>query len=306
MRVAGLHERGGFVDQNTIIKSVRGHMNKCSSTVRYYLLVGAYGMSIGLLLISVFVLVEYLSPGRRVPGNPYSAWIFGFGIGGLVLLICTMIADAQWSQSNLVIRPDMPFDRHKLLIVSIGSGIFLVASLLMGIFRVGFSVGTFGLLIFVPFTIILWLFLAVRCALGYRDGAKDARLPLLVTTIFICLAALVYWTNSRIEFGFRWRLSRYEKVVRLVERGELRPDSGGYTMLPEDYQWLSDGGEIVVIRRGDLTSVIFFTQLGFPGEYRAIAYRSDDSVPENYNDDRCDGGWRVQADIPKWFVCISD
>jgi hypothetical protein len=47
------------------------------------------------------------------------------------------------------------------LIVSIGSGVLLIASLLTDILRVGFSVGTFGLLILVPFTIILWLFLAV-------------------------------------------------------------------------------------------------------------------------------------------------
>jgi hypothetical protein len=280
-------------------------MRKLSSTVRYYLLLGAYGISIGLLLVAAFVLVEYLSPARRVSGAPYAAWIFGFGIAGLVFLIYTMITDARWSDSNLVARPDMPFARHKLLIVSIGSGIFLIASLLTDTLRVGFSLGTFGLLIFVPFTIILWLFLTIRFVFGYRDGAKSARLPLLVNTIAICLAVLIYWTNSRTEFGFRWRLSRYEDVVRLVERGELEPDDGGYATLPKDDRWLSDGGEIVIIHRGDLTSVIFFTQLGFPAEYRAIAYRSDDSVPQNYNDDRCDEGWRVQADIPKWFVCVS-
>jgi hypothetical protein len=277
-------------------------MSRYSSTVRYYLLVGAYSISIGFLLISAFVFVEFLNPERRGSGNQYQAWIFG--IGGLVLLSWALIADARWSRSNLVVRPDMPFDRYKLLVVSIGSGIFLIASLLTGILR--FSVGTFGLVMLVPFTIILWFFSAIRFALRFRDGAKSARLPLMVNTIVICLAVFLYWTNSRIEFGFRWRLGRYEDVVRLVERGELRPDDGGYATLPEDYQWLSDGGEIVIIHRGDLTSVIFFTQLGFPGEYYAIAYRSDDSIPENYNDDRCDRGWRVQANIPKWFVCISN
>jgi hypothetical protein len=277
-------------------------MSRYSSTVRYYLLVGAYSISIGFLLISAFVFVEFLNPERRGSGNQYQAWIFG--IGGLVLLSWALIADARWSRSNLVVRPDMPFDRYKLLVVSIGSGIFLIASLLTGILR--FSVGTFGLVMLVPFTIILWFFSAIRFALRFRDGAKSARLPLMVNTIVICLAVFLYWTNSRIEFGFRWRLGRYEDVVRLVERGELRPDDGGYATLPEDYQLLSDGGEIVIIHRGDLTSVIFFTQLGFPGEYYAIAYRSDDSIPENYNDDRCDRGWRVQANIPKWFVCISN
>lgn len=279
-------------------------MSRYSSTVRYYLLVGAYGISIGFLLISAFAFVEFLNPERRVSGNQYPAWIFGFGIGALVLYIGALIADVRWSRSNLVVRPDMPFDRYRLLVVSIGSGIFLITSLLTGILRVGFSVGSFGLYMF-AFTIILWLFSTIRFALRFRDGAKSACLPLLVNTTVICLAVLLYWTNSRFEFGFRWRLGRYEDVVRLVERGELRPDDGGYATLPEDYQWLSDGGEIVIIHRGNLTSVIFFTQLGFPGEYHAIAYRSDDSIPENYNDDRCDRGWRVQSNIPKWFVCVS-
>lgn len=280
-------------------------MSRHSSTTRYYLLVGAYGISIGFLLISAFAFVEFLNPERRVSGNLFPAWIFGFGIGGLVLLIWAMIADVRWSRSNLVVRPDMPFDRYKLLIVSIGSGIFLIMSLLMSIFIVGSSAGTFGLYVLAPFTIILWLFSAIRFALKFRDGAKSAGLPLLVSSIVICLAVLLYWTNSRIEFGFRWRLSKYEDVVRLVERGELRPDGGGFATLPEDYQWLSDGGEIVIIHRENLTSIIFFTQLGFPGEYLAIAYRSDDSVPENFHNDRCDRGWRVQANIPKWFACIS-
>jgi hypothetical protein len=282
-------------------------MSRHASTVRYYLLVGAYGISIGFILISTFVFFEFLNPERRMSGNPYPAWIFGFGIGGLVLFIWAMIADVRWKRSNLIARPDTPFDRYnELLVVSIGSGIFLIASVVTGIFRVGFSIGTLGLLILVPFTIILWFFSAIRFALGYRAGARKARLPLLVNTIVICLAVLLYWTNSRFEFGFRWRLDKYEDVVRLVERGELKPNAGGYATLPKDYQWLSDSGEIVIIHRGDLTSVVFFTQRGFPGEYYAIAYRSDDSAPKNYYDDRCDSGWRVQANIPKWFACISN
>jgi len=281
-------------------------MSYSSSTVRYYLLVAAYSISIGFLLISAFLGFEYLNPERQASGNQYPAWIFGFGIGGLVLLSFALIADARWSQSDLVVRPDMPFDRHKLLIVSIGSGIFLIMSLLTDSLAVGFSVGSFGLCLLVPFTIILWLFSAIRFALRFRDGAKSAALPFLVNSIVICLVVLLYWTNSSIEFGFRWRLGKYEDVVRLVERGELRPDDGGYVTLPEDYQWLSDGGEIVILHRGNLTSVIFFTDVGFPGEYHAIAYRSDDSIPQNYQDDRCDQGWRVQANIPKWFICIAN
>ena len=279
-------------------------MSKHTSTIRAYLLVGAYGVSIGLLLISAFLAVECFNAGGWLLAHKQQAWIFGLGIGGLVLLSWALIAEARWRRSNLIVR--LPFDRHKLLVLSIASATLLIPSLVAGILRVGFSVGTFGLCMLVPFTILLWLFSAVRSALGSRDYAKRARLPLLVNTIAICLVVLLYWANSRFELGFRSRLNGYENVVRLVERGDLKPDDGGFATLPEDYQWLSDGGEIVIIHRGDLTSVIFFSQLGYPGEYYAVAYRSDDSIPENFDDDRCDRGWRVQANIPKWFACVSD
>ena len=156
-----------------------------------------------------------------------------------------------------------------------------------------------------PFTIILWLISALRFTLGFRKLAKRAVLPLLVNSIVLGLVVLLYWTNSQTEFGFRWRLGGYKEVVQLIESGELEPDDNGFATLPENHQWLSDGGEVIIIQRENLTSVIFFTQIEFPGVYYAIAYRSEDSVPQNYYDDRCDRGWRVQADIPKWFVCIS-
>jgi hypothetical protein len=280
-------------------------MSRYSATVRFYILAGAYGISIGFLLISAFVGLECLNSESWILGNEYLVWVFGFGIGGLILFSWALIVGFRWRRSNLVVRPDMPDEHYKLLVVSIGSGIALIASQLTGILTVGFSAGTLGVWILLPLTILLWLFSAVRYVLGLREGDKSAGSALLVNSAVICLVAFLYWTNSRIEFGFRWRLSGYEDVVRLVEYGELRANDNGYATLPEDYQWLSDGGEIMIIHHENLTSVIFFTQLGFPGEYYAIAYRSDDSIPENYTDDRCDGGWRVQANIPKWFVCIS-
>ncbi len=205
----------------------------------------------------------------------------------------------------MVVRPEMSNEQYKLLMISTGSGILLIASLLTSILTTGHSAGTFGTWMLVPFTVILWLFSAVRFAFGFRDGVTSVGLPLLVNSIIICLALLLYWINNRVEIGFRWRLSGYEDVVRLVELGELRPDENGFATLPKYYQWLSDGGEIVILQRENITSIIFYTQIEFPGEYYAFAYRSDDSIPTNFHDDRCDRGWRVQADIPNWYVCIS-
>jgi len=281
-------------------------MSKNSSIFRFYFLVGAYGISFGFLLISAFVGLKYLRTGSWVFSNEYLTWIFGFGIVGLLLFIATLVVTVQWRRADLVIRPEMPDEQYKLLLISIGSGVILMTSLLTGILTVGFSAGSFGVCTFVPLTILLWFVAAVRFGFSFRDGtAKSASLPLLVNSAFICLVILLYWTNSRIDFGFRWRLDGYEEVVRMVENGELMPNDAGFATLPEDYQWLSDGGEIVILHREDFTSVVFYTQIDFPGEYYAIAYRSDDSIPQNFNADRCDRGWRIQADIPNWFVCVS-
>ena len=278
---------------------------KQASTVRYYLLMGSYSISIGFFLLSVFVGVKCLNSESWVLDNEYLAWIFGLGIGGLLLFVGTLVVSDRWKQANLVVRPDMPPDQYKFLVVSIGGGIFLITSLLTGILTVGSSASTFGVFILVPFTFILWLFAATKFAAKFREGAKIAGLPFFVSSMVICLVLLLSWTDSRTEFGFRWRLGGYEDVIKLVERGELSPRAGGFATLPVAYQWLSDSGEVVIIHRENLTSIIFFTQLGFPGEYYAVAYRSDDTVPENFGDDRCDRGWRVQANIPNWFVCIS-
>jgi hypothetical protein len=280
-------------------------MTKYSSTAKYYLLLVFYSISVGLLLLSAFVGFKCLNSESWVLSNEYLVWILGFGIGGLVLFGGTLIVSTRWRQSNLIVRPQMPWDQYKFLIVAIVGGIFLITSQLTSILTVGSSLGTLGLFVFLPFMLLLWLFSATKFAVKFKDGAKIAGLPFFVSSIVICLVVLLSWTNSSTKFGFRWRLGGYEDVVRLVERGELKTRAGGFTTLPVDYQWLSDSGEIIIIHRENLTSVIFFTQLGFPGEYYAIAYRSDDTVPENFRDDRCDRGWRVQANIPNWFVCIS-
>jgi hypothetical protein len=245
--------------------------------------------------------VKFLSSENWGWGSAYLNWILGFGLVGLVLLGGALLVGARWKRSNLVARPDMPNEQYKLLVISVGCGIILLTSLLTGMLTVGFSAGTFGVCLLMPLTILLWLFSAVRFVFKF----EGADLSLLVNSIFIGLAIILYWINGNLDFGFRWRLDGYKEVVQMVERGELKPDQGGFAILPADYQWLSDSGEIIIINREDFTSVVFFTQIEFPGEYYAIAYRSDDSLPKNEKDDRCDRGWRVQEDIPQWFVCVS-
>jgi len=140
-------------------------MSSNSSTIRFYILLGAYALSIGFLLISAFVGIKLWNMDNWVWDNEYLAWVIVFGVGGLVLFSCTLILGARWRRSNLVVRPDMPDEQYKLLLISIGSGIFLITSQLTGILTVGFSAGTLGMWMFVPLTLILWLFSAVRFAL---------------------------------------------------------------------------------------------------------------------------------------------
>jgi hypothetical protein len=202
-------------------------MSRKSFTVRYYFLLALYGLSAGCLLISAFVGVKFLSSENWGWGNKYLASILGFGLGGLLLFGAALLVGARWKRSDLVARPDIPNEQYKLLVASIGSGIILLTSLLTGILTVGFSAGAFGVCLLVPMTILLWLFSAVRFAFKF-EGAK---LALLVNSIFILAAVLLYWANSNLEFGFRWRLDGYKEVVQLVERGELQPDQGGFATL---------------------------------------------------------------------------
>ena len=278
-------------------------MSKHSSDIRYFLLLGAYSISIGLLLLSAFVGINYLYSGSWVWGNDYLVWILGFGMGGLLLLGLTLKVSSRWKQSNLVARPDMPPDQYKLLLVSIGSGVFFITTQLVSILTVGDSATGLGMYFLVPYMLVLWLYTAVNFVVHFKNSARIAGASFLISSMAVCLIVLLAWADSRTEFGFRWRLGGYEDVVRLVERGELTPGTGGFATLPKSYQWLSDGGKIVILDQEHVTSIIFFTDLEYPGEYYAVTYRSDDTIPEN--NDRCDEGWRIQDTIPNWFVCVS-
>lgn len=278
-------------------------MSRLSSANRYFLLLGSYTISVALLLLATLIGINYLNAGSLVWSNKYLAWILGFGIGGLLLFGRTRKVSDRWKQSDLVVRPDMPADQYRLLVVSIGSSVFFIINQLTSILTVGNTVSSLGMYFLVPFMLVLWLYSAINFVVNFKNGVKIAGLPFLISSMAICLIVLLSWTDSRTEFGFRWRLGGYEEVVSLVERGELKPGTGGFVTLPQSYQWLSDGGKIAILDRESQTSIIFFTDLEYPGEYYAVTYRSDDTVLEN--DDRCDQGWRVQDTIPNWFVCVS-
>jgi hypothetical protein len=72
------------------------------------------------------------------------------------------------------------------------------------------------------------------------------------------------------------------------------------------YKYLSDLGEIYIIQRDDLISILFFESMGILGEYSAITYRSDDTPPKNYSDDGCDRAWRISGFDEHWYRCNSD
>jgi len=266
----------------------------------------ACAIGIALLITAAFLAWTWLTSERWAMGYEYLAWIFGLGSVGLISLCGAVVIGNKWRRANLIARPQLQIDKYELAVVSGVSGLFLITSVLFDFLLVGISPATLGAYLLAPISIVLLLVSVIRFLLRFRNGIKHAGLPLAVNVTTLGLVLLLYWLNNRLDLGFNWRLHGYTEVVELVERHEIQADERGYAMLPPNYRYLSDGGEIVIIQRDRLTSVLFFTYRGILGEYSAIAYRSDDTIPKNYLEDRCDRAWRVKANVAHWFVCVSD
>ncbi len=93
-------------------------------------------------------------------------------------------------------------------------------------------------------------------------------LPLFInvsTILIIVFCPLGDWKNS---FTFQWHFDEMNKIVQMVNSGELSPNvkhNQRLIRLPSQYENLSvGGGEIIVDKINDLNVVFFYTFRGTP------------------------------------------
>jgi hypothetical protein len=107
----------------------------------------------------------------------------------------------------------------------------------------------------VPWALLLPIFLPVAAVCVLRlmigiggDPRRSWRQRLTLPTVALLMLP-AFWTTGRLarEWGFDlWRRARHEAVVRMILRGELRPESTtGRYPVPDDLR----AGEVAVLRR---------------------------------------------------------
>ena len=275
-------------------------MQDTSSRIRYLLVYASRVAGVVLVVASLFLAYTWLTVERWAMGYEYLAWIFGFGIAGVILLLVT------WKQKHLISRPHFGADRYALAIVSGATGIVLVVANVLDLLTVGINGATLLMCAMWPALAILTFVSIVYFFVKHKDSVRLAILPLVLNLVALTAAVMIWQIGPSLELSFRWRLRGYTEVVNLVEQEQIQPDERGYASLPSRYEYLSDGGRIKIFGRGEFTSVLFFNTLGILGEYSAYVYRSDDTLPRNYLEDGCDRAWRVKTNVPNWFLCVSD
>lgn len=118
-----------------------------------------------------------------------------------------------------------------------------------------------------------------------RYRSLRAFVPLLIHVVAIAIALTVPFTEIKIDLDWRMNLNRRIEVVRMIEEGELKPESEetpNLISLPRGYRRTSKGGgKVLVERKGDATCVIFYFYRGILGHFSGFMYRSDDSQPED-------------------------
>ncbi len=167
-------------------------------------------------------------------------------------------------------------------------GPFLVGPLLLCLWS--------GFLILLPGSIIYFIF-------QFNKNIKKACLPLLINVFTILILVFVPFTAIWLNIEFRLNKNAYDEVIKMVENGELQPNSIGLTRLPPEYRRISRGGDIVVDKQDHVTSVFFYTYRGVLDNFSGYMYRSDNSFPPP---DFMGGDWvQVERKQPKWFFCAS-
>jgi hypothetical protein len=135
-------------------------------------------------------------------------------------------------------------------------------------------------------------------------GVKWAALPLAINLGTLIIVQLVPFAELGEAWRFRWHLSQYEVVVKMIEAGDLLPGESGEIVLLDGYRHLSvDNGRIWVESDEAGTAVFFVTEQNGPTDFSGYLYRSDDKPPQQGD---FLGSWRyVAQQQAHWYFCRS-
>jgi hypothetical protein len=153
--------------------------------------------------------------------------------------------------------------------------------------------------------ILFALILASGVYLMWRTGSGSlflAAMPLLINIFTLIIIQFVPFAAVWEEMRFQMNSSRYNRVVEMVESGQIQPDANGAARLPVPYRGVSRGGRILVENHGGVTSILFLATAQTGGGMAGYLYRSDGVLPR----DEFGGNWRYVAEKrPSWFYCAK-
>ncbi|WP_078410506.1 hypothetical protein [Priestia abyssalis] len=107
--------------------------------------------------------------------------------------------------------------------------------------------------------------------------------PFVIQLVTILLWLFFPFTQVLLDIDFKMNKSEREEVVSKVENGTFKPNvsyNSSLIHLPEEYDQLSKGGgEIVVEKNGDSSSILFFTFRGILDGFSGFVYSPTDQRP---------------------------
>ncbi|MFB5284649.1 hypothetical protein [Peribacillus sp. Hz7] len=131
---------------------------------------------------------------------------------------------------------------------------------------------------------------------------RKAWKPFVIQAIVIMLWIFFPFTQVVLDIDFKMNKSEREKVVSKVENGTFKPNvshDSSLIHLPKEFDQLSKGGgEIVVEKKGDRSSILFFTFRGMLEGFSGFVYSPTDQQPSRNDFDgdfkeikKLEGNW---------------
>jgi hypothetical protein len=152
--------------------------------------------------------------------------------------------------------------------------------------------------------IILVLLVSSYSFLNESHGAPLRYFPIAInysTTIF---AIVIIITSSVFDLAFLAHQRDFSQVIKLANEGELYTSEFGRVKLPAKYQHLSNNKDIIIIRKNESISVMFFDGVdSLDGLSWGFLYSSEPDKPVDGEMAKCVQWRKLRPNIQHWFYC---